>query len=173
MGNVKFFLLLAMILAYSITAVVKGTFKDNIMESNYSKAKKKFVDFLDYYVSFGYCASIIISYIIKQIFLIRPLMALKKKTKFIIWLILYLLDFNYTILLTIKFIFTDDILIEVCTFKKTPLICHIWFYLFNIAITIIFYLISIINFNLVAYIKEDSKFLSLSRVKGINIQKNY
>ena len=103
------------ILIYAIYFYVNGKFNDEILKKGYDKKKKKFVDFMDNYILLAYLIYIVVLHLFNITLNICNLFAIKGYIKIIFFFVFYLVEITHYILYSIKYNYTQDIIID----KKT------------------------------------------------------
>ena len=166
-------IIILLFLIYIIIFYVKGTFNNDNLKKEYSAEMKRFVDFMNNYILFAYLGFIVISFLLKILFLFRKIF-LKGNIKRIYTLLIFIVNLAYFIVLFIKCICTIKIIDE--NLLKSQLIRDsnsIWFLYLDLC-TIIFTIINIFfQFALIIICfqkrGDDIKELFLIQINRINI----
>ena len=174
--NSKTDLILIITLFFLIHIIIyytKGTFNNNNLKKEYNAKMKRIVGFMNNYILLSYLGFIIISFLLRIIYLSRKV-SLKGYIKKIYSLLIFTINLAYFIILFIKCIYTSELI------DKNALNSQfindsnsIWFFYFDLC-EIIFIIINIFFQFIVIIIDfgkraDDIKELFLNQINRINI----
>ena len=167
------------ILIYTIYFYVNGKFNDEILKKGYDKKKKKFVDFMDNYILLAYLIYIVVLHLFNITLNICNLFAIKGDIKIIFFFVFYLVEITHYILYSIKYNYTQDIIIDKKPFGKN--IHGLYDYDFTLLMIFFITYFAIIIIDIKDLFKsncnsslsgiDDKKIFTLNQIKGININK--
>ena len=175
-----------LLLQYIISFFKKGKLDDIILKKGYNKMKKNFVTFIDKYFLIPYFLFILSSEVLGFLSFACKKFIIKSK-KFFIFLVVYIFFYLInSIVIIIKFVFSQNIIQEnyLKIMKSTKsrkqldknILKLLWFYDYDIAITMIlsFKLIISFIFILSMFLKDigfayDYKVIFLYQINGVNI----
>ena len=165
-------------LIYIIVFYEKGTFNNNNLKKDYNVKKKKFVDFMNNYILLLYFAFIMLSFLLKILYLNKnEKVFLKGNIKKIYYSLMFIINLTHYIVFIIKCVYIskivrEDLLPELYEERGNKRIKEasnsIWFYSFDIVLIIF---ISIYLFSYIGMCEniDDIKEIFLNQINRINI----
>ena len=107
---INFLFLFIPLLVYQIMFYINGKFNENNLKEGYAKRKKKYIDFMDNYISLLILGVSISNYIYFVLYYKIKSKILKTKQKIIYQLIVFCICFLHFLSYYYKYIFTNDII---------------------------------------------------------------
>jgi len=166
-------IIILLFLIYIIIFYVKGTFNNDNLKKEYSAEMKRFVDFMNNYILFAYLGFIVISFLLRILFIFRKIF-LKGNIKRIYTLLIFIVNLAYFIVLFIKCICTIKIIDE--NLLKSQLIRDsnsIWFLYLDLCTILLTIMNIFFQFTLIIICfqkrADDIKELFLIQINRINI----
>jgi len=155
--------LILFFLIHIIIFYVKGTFNNNNLKKEYNVRMKRIVDFMNNYILLLYLGFIIISFLLRIIYLSKK-MLLKGIIKRAYYLLMFIINLAYIIVLFIKCIYTNKLI------NDSNSIWCIYFDLSELIFTIINFFFQF-AFIIICFGKKDDdiKELVLNQINRINI----
>jgi len=156
-------LMILFFLIHIILFYVKGTFNNNNLKKEYNVRMKRIVDFMNNYILLLYLGFIIISFLLRIIYLSKK-MLLKGIIKRAYYLLMFIINLAYIIVLFIKCIYTNKLI------NDSNSIWCIYFDLSELIFTIINFFFQF-AFIIICFGKKDDdiKELVLNQINRINI----
>jgi len=150
-------------LIHIIIFYVKGTFNNNNLKKEYNVRMKRIVDFMNNYILLLYLGFIIISFLLRIIYLSKK-MLLKGIIKRAYYLLMFIINLAYIIVLFIKCIYTNKLI------NDSNSIWCIYFDLSELIFTIINFFFQFAFITICFGKKDDDiKELVLNQINRINI----